>query len=98
MKGLKNNQFQGESLDVCFDGIGIKVDETNGFKAGQKVKFKTKLYPGDFSIKFRGIIQWVNVKQVPNPHINMGIQLTNIRHYRLWRKKIESKNVWPNEL
>jgi hypothetical protein len=51
VKALQSSHFQGETLDMCFDGIGIKVDDTNGFKVGQKIKFKTRLYPGDFSIK-----------------------------------------------
>jgi hypothetical protein len=93
VKALQGYDFQGEILDMCFDGIGIKVDDTNGFKVGQKVKFKTKLYPGDFSIKAQGIIRWVNTIKIPNVHINMGVQLTKIRHYRLWCNKIEQKIV-----
>jgi hypothetical protein len=89
VKALQGYDFQGEILDMCFDGIGIKVDDTNGFKVGQKVKFKTKLYPGDFSIKAQGIIRWVNTIKIPNVHINMGVQLTKIRRYRLWCEKIE---------
>jgi hypothetical protein len=91
VKALQGYDFQGEILDMCFDGIGIKVDDTNGFKVGQKVKFKTKLYPGDFSIKVKGIIRWINMNKIPNSHINMGVQLTKIRRYRLWCKKIEHK-------
>jgi hypothetical protein len=91
VKALQRYDFQGETLDMCFDGIGIKVDCTNGFKVGQKVKFKTRLYPGDFSIKVKGIIRWINMNKIPNPHINMGVQLTNIRRHSLWCKKIEQK-------
>ena len=89
VKALQSYDFQGEILDMCFDGVGIKVDDTNGFKVGQKVKFKTRLYPGDFSIKAQGIIRWVNTIKIPNAHINMGVQLTKIRHHRLWCKKVE---------
>jgi hypothetical protein len=89
VKALQDYHFQGEILDVCFDGLGIKVDDTNGFKVGQKVKFKTMLYPGDFSIKAQGIIRWVNTIKSPNVYINMGMQLTKIRRYRMWCKKIE---------
>jgi len=89
MKALQGYHFQGEILDVCFDGLSIKVDDTNGFKVGQKVEFKTMLYPGDFSIKAQGIIRWVNTIKIPNVHINMGVQLTKIRRYRMWCKKIE---------
>jgi hypothetical protein len=91
VKALQGYDFQGEILDMCFDGLGIKVDDTNEFKVGQKVRFKTKLYPGDFSIKAQGIIRWVNTIKIPNVHINMGVQLTKIRRYRLWCKKIEHK-------
>ena len=89
VKALHRYDFQGETLDMCSDGIGIKVDDTNGFKVGQKIKFKTRLYPGDFSIKAQGIIRWVNTIKIPNVHINMGVQLTKIRRYRLWCEKIE---------
>jgi hypothetical protein len=88
-KAFQGHDFQGQILDVCFDGLRIKVDDTNGFKVGQKVKFKTKLYSGDFLVKARGIIRWVNTIKIPNPHINMGVQLTKIRHYRLWYEKVE---------
>ena len=89
VKALQSYHFQGETLDMCFDGIGIKVNDTNGFKVGQKVKFKTRLYPGDFSFKAQGIIRWVNTIKIPNVHFNMGVQLTKIRRYRLWCEKIE---------
>jgi len=89
MKALQGYHFQGEILDVCFDGLSIKVDDTNGFKVGQKVEFKTMLYPGDFSIKAQGIIRWVNTIKIPNVHINMGVQLTKISRYRMWCEKIE---------
>ena len=89
VKALQSAHFQGETLDMCSDGIGIKVDDTNGFKVGQRIKFKTKLYPGDFSIKAQGIIRWVNTIKIPNVHTNMGVQLTKIRRHRLWCEKIE---------
>lgn len=89
MKALQGYDFQGEVLDVSYDGLGIKVDDTNRFKVGQKVKFKTKLYPDDISIEAQGIIRWVNTIKIPNVHINMGVQLTKIRGYRLWCEKVE---------
>ena len=91
VKTLQSYHFQGETLDVSFDGLGIKVDDTNGFEVGQKIEFKTMLYPGDFSIKAQGITRWVNTINIPNMHINMGVQLTKIRRYRLWCEKIENK-------
>ena len=89
VKAFQGYDFQGEILDACFDGLGIKVDETNGFKVGQKVKFKTRLYPGAFSIKAQGIIRWFNTIKISNTHINMGVQLIKIKHYRLWYEKVE---------
>ena len=89
VKALQSHRFKGKILNMCFDGIGIEVNDTNGFEVGQKVKFKTKLYPGDFSIKAQGVIRWVNTEDPPNMHINMGVQLTKIRRFRLWCEKIE---------
>ena len=91
VKALQSYHFQGETLDVCFDGLSIKVDDANGFEVGQKVKFKTILYPGDFSIKAQGIIRWVDTLKSPNSQINMGVKLTKMRRYRIWCKRIEHK-------
>ena len=91
VKALQSYHFHGETLDACFDGLSIKVDNASGFEVGQKIKFKTILYPGDFSIKAQGIVRWVNTLKVPDLRINMGVQLTKIRHYRIWCKKIEHK-------
>jgi hypothetical protein len=91
VKALQSRRFKGKILNMCFDGVRIKLNDTNGFEVGQKIKFKTKLYPGDFSIKAQGIIRWANTAEFPDTHINMGVQLTKIRRFRLWCEKIENE-------
>ena len=90
MEGLFNSHsFQGETRDVSYKGLGIMTDNPNGFKVGQKVKFRTQLYPGDFKIKGKGIICWVDENNTADLSINMGVRLTRLRRYGTWCEKIE---------
>ena len=88
---FKGHKFIGETLDVSFDGLGIRVGSNNGFKEGQRIKFETKLYPGDFSIKARGIVCWVNSQDDDNWPISLGVKLTRLRHYGIWCERIENR-------
>lgn len=86
---MQNHKFEGETQDISFDGLCIKVETPNGFEVGQKIKFKTKLYVGDFSIKGKGLVVWVNgpgKKELTN---TIGVKLIEIGHYRLWCERIE---------
>lgn len=85
---LQNHKFAGETQDISFDGLRIKIDNPNGFEAGQKIKFKTRLYIGDFSIKGKGIVAWVNSHE-ENETDTIGVKLTKIGHYELWCERIE---------
>ena len=86
---MQNHRFEGETQDISFDGLCIKVETPNGFKAGQKVKFKTRLYIGDFLIKGKGLIAWVNGSEEKELTNTVGVKLTKIGHYRLWCERIE---------
>jgi hypothetical protein len=90
-KAFKGHNFQGETRDVSFDGLCIKVKSSNGFKAGQKVKLKIRLYKGDFSIKAKGITCWVDSQSDLDRPISMGVKLTRIRRHRLWCERIENR-------
>ena len=86
---FNNHHFQGETKDMSYEGLGIMIDNPNGCKVGQKVKFRTQLYPGDFQIKGKGIVCWIDGKNVLDRSTNMGVRLTKIRHYGIWCKKVE---------
>ena len=89
---FNSHRFQGETRDISYGGLGIMTDNPNGFKVGQKLKFRVQLYPGDFKIKGEGIVCWVDEKKVPDRPINMGVRLDRIRRYGIWCEKIE-KNI-----
>ena len=86
---MQNHRFEGETHDISFDGLRIKVETPNGFEVGQKIKFKTRLYVGDFLIKGKGLITWVNGPDEKELMDTIGIKLTRIGHYRLWCERIE---------
>jgi hypothetical protein len=90
-KAFKGHNFQGETRDVSFDGLCIKATSSNRFKAGQKVKLKIRLYKGDFPIKAKGIICWVDSQSNLDWPISMGVKLTRIRRYGFWCERIENK-------
>ena len=57
--------FQGETQDVSYEGLCIKVGSSNGFKVGQEVKLRTWLYRDDF-LKARGRVCWDQVDHEPS--------------------------------
>lgn len=90
---FRRHLFQGKTRDISYEGLCVKVDSSNGFKVGQKVKLKTRLYPGDFFIKVLGRVCWVNELHDPEWPINIGVKLTNMRFYGLWVERIENKII-----
>jgi len=92
-KLLHSHSFQGQTQDVSYDGLCIKIDSTNGFKPGQDVVFKTRLYSGDFLLKARGRVCWINGMPDPDWPVNMGVKITHMRRYRLWVERIENKII-----
>ena len=89
---FQNHPFQGETLDMSYEGLCIKVSSMNLFKVGQHVKFKTRLYQGDFLMKCQGEVCWVRNLHDSAWPVNMGVRLTKTRHYGLWVERIE-KNI-----
>ena len=89
----KGHEFEGETRDVSFGGLCIKIANPNGFRTGQDINFKTRLYKGDFSIKGNGEVCWVKNLEDPDWPLLMGIQLKKMRRYGLWIEKIEDRIV-----
>jgi hypothetical protein len=88
-KIFQNHSFDGQTQDISFHGLCIKTKSLNGFKAGQMVKWKTRLYEGDFSIKAHGEICWIDAKHDIDWPITMGVKIRRIRHFSHWCEKIE---------
>ena len=86
---FNSHSFQGEIRDICYEGLGITIKSPNGFKVGQKVIFRTQLYPGDFKIKGEGVVCWVDKRNTAEQSANMGVKLSRIRHYGIWCEKID---------
>ena len=87
-KIFQSHSFEGHSLNLSYDGLCIQTS-SNGFKAGQKLRFGTSLYKGDFSLKARGKICWVSSHDSSEGTINIGVKLMRTRHYDLWCKRVD---------
>ena len=92
-KLLHGHSFQGQTRDVSYEGLCIKSDSTNGFKPGQDVAFETRLYPGDFLLKAKGRVCWINGISDPDWPVSMGVKITHMHRYRLWVERIENKII-----
>jgi len=92
-KLLNSHSFQGQTQDVSYEGLRIKIDSTNGFQPGQDVAFNTRLYPGDFLLKAQGRVCWINGMPDADWPVNMGVKITHIHRYRLWVERIENKII-----
>ena len=87
-KIFQSHFFEGQSLNMSYDGLCIKT-RSNGFKAGQNIQLGTRLYKGDFLLKARGKICWVNSDLESPDSVNIGIKLIKTRHYNLWCKRVD---------
>jgi hypothetical protein len=85
--------FNGQTRDVSYEGLCIQIDSTNGFKPGQDVSFKTRLYPGDFLLKAKGRVCWITTMPDPVWPFNMGVKITHMHHHRHWVERVENKIV-----
>lgn len=92
-KLLHSHSFHGQTRDVSYEGLCIQIDSTDGFKLGQDVAFKTRLYPGDFLLKAQGKVCWVDGMPDPDWPVNMGVKITHMHRYRLWVERIENKII-----
>jgi hypothetical protein len=92
-KLFRGHSFHGETRDVSYEGLCIKVDTINAFTVGQDIEFKTRLYPGDFLLKAKGRVCWVSALPNSDRPINMGVKITRMRHQGLWVERIEDKTM-----
>ena len=84
--------FQGETRDVSFGGFCLKLHSINEYLVGQKVSFRTRLYPGDFLIKGQGRVCWVRATSDPHWPTSMGVVLTSLPRYStLWHERVEDR-------
>ena len=87
---LKSHPFTGEIKNMSYEGLCLKVDRADGLQPGQRVKLKTRLFKGDFSLKLSGIVRWVGARIHPDQPVDIGVKLTRIGHYGLWCDRIEN--------
>ena len=88
-KLFKRHRFRGTTTDLSYGGLCIEIPNRNGFKPGQRLKFKTSLYEGDFSIKGEGTICWVDLPDEEDRPLQVGVKLTHIRRYGIWHQRID---------
>ena len=89
-KIFKSHPFTGKIKDMSYEGLCLKVDRADGLQPGQRVKLKTRLFKGDFSLKLSGIIRWVGARRDQDQPVDIGVKLTRIGHYGLWCDRIEN--------
>lgn len=95
-KPFRGTHFQGETQDVSYYGLCIRVANSNGYRIGQGVKLRTRLYKGDFSIKVQGVVCWINERSDDDRPILIGVSLTRIRRFGLWCERIEQKLMYAS--
>ena len=88
---FRSHGFAGKTEDISYDGLCINISVPNGFSRGKKIKLKTQLYTGDFLLKAKGVVRWVDIQHKPEGPIRMGVELEKVGHYRHWRERIEEK-------
>ena len=87
---FKTYPFTGEIKDMSYEGLCLKIDRADGLQPGQRVKLKTRLFKGDFSLKLAGIVRWVGARSDPDQPVDIGVKLTRIGHYGHWCERIEN--------
>ena len=85
---FKGHSFEGESQNICYNGLCIKTS-ANGFRVGQKLKFGTWLYKGDFLFKAKGKICWINSNNDSPETMGIGIELIKTSHYKKWCERVD---------
>ena len=90
---FKSHPFKGITRDLSFDGVCIEIPQGNGFRPGQRLTFKTQLYEGNFTVKGKGMLCWVDLPKEQDRSIRIGVKLMHMRHYGTWCERIENKLV-----
>ena len=90
---FRSYSSRGETLDISYEGLCITIDKSRGFKVGQEIELKIKLYPGDFLLKAKGIVRWIHNVSDPDWPVNAGVKITRMWHKGLWLERIENKII-----
>ena len=90
---FRSYSSRGKTLGISYEGLCIKIDNSSGFKVGQEIELKIKLYPGDFLLKAKGIVCWIHNVSDPDWPINLGVTITRMRHKGFWFERIENKII-----
>lgn len=90
---FRSHDFEGKTEDASYEGLCINVPEPNGLGRGDRMRFKTQLYRGDYLLEATGVVRWVAPQNTPEGPIRMGVELTEVGHLRHWIERIEEKIV-----
>ena len=90
-KPLKGHCFKGNIKNLSYNGFCLETADRNGFNPGQRLKFKTQLYDGDFSIRGKGFVCWVHSPTVKEPSIHLGVKIVHMRRYGSWCERIDNR-------
>lgn len=90
---FRSHDFEGKTKDASYDGLCINVAAPNVLSKGDKMRFKTQLYRGDFLLEATGVVRWVDPQNTPEETIRMGVELTELGHLKHWIERIEEKIV-----
>jgi hypothetical protein len=91
--GSEDNSFEGETKDVSFEGMCVRLHSQVPLHEGQNITFRTRLYPGDFSLNAEGTVRWIgSCADSESPGL-VGVKINRMRRYSLWIERIEDKII-----
>ncbi len=79
--------FNAQTRDVGARGTCLVLNQPNGFKQGQRVRFGIELLQGDIPIEAHGMVRWIGFENNKQETQLMGVELTGMRtvhDYERW--------------
>ena len=89
----EGNSFEGETKDVSFEGMCVRLNSQVSLHEGQDITFRTRLYPGDFFLNAEGTVRWVSPCTDSESPGLVGVKINRMRRYSLWIERIEDKII-----
>lgn len=82
------HNFHCVTEDIGFHGLRVKVPRRFGYRRNQLIKLKIRLYRGDFFIRARGKVCWVDDRPENGSRAHMGIRIVKMRRFNTWCDRI----------
>lgn len=83
----EKHPFNAHTRDVGARGTCLVLNQPNGFKMGQRVRFGVELLRGDIPIEAHGMVRWIGFQDNDQESQLMGVELTGMRtvhDYERW--------------